>query len=170
MSISWATGGINSMENMELTAVQKALLNEVQAGLPVASQPFKVLGDKFGMKEVEVIETLAKFKEAGYIRRVGAIFDSRNLGYVSTLCATKVAPEQLDEVAEFINQYIEVTHNYLREHEYNLWFTVIAPSQEKLAGIIREIEERFQITVLNLPATKFFKIRVSFDFKEGGRN
>jgi DNA-binding Lrp family transcriptional regulator len=151
-----------------LTDLERALLNEVQTGLPVDPEPFKVLGEKFGISEEEVLAMLNRFKEAGYIRRMGAIFDSRKLGYVSTLCAAKVTKDKEQEVAKYINQLTEVTHNYLREHEYNMWFTVIAHSKERLHEILNEMENRFGIKVLNLPAIRFFKINVSFDFTGGG--
>ncbi|NLC77270.1 MAG: Lrp/AsnC family transcriptional regulator [Clostridia bacterium] len=151
-----------------MTEVERALLNEVQSGLPVDPEPFRVLGEKFGLSEAEVLAMLNRFKEAGYIRRMGAIFDSRKLGYVSTLCAAKVSEDQLKPVSDYINQLTEVTHNYLREHEYNMWFTGIAHSKERLQEIIQDLETRFGVQVLNLPALKFFKINVNFDFKGGG--
>lgn len=150
-----------------LTDTERRLLNEVQAGLPIASEPYKVLGKGLGITEADVLEMLKRFKEAGYIRRMGAIFDSRRLGYVSTLCAIKVSEEQKDEVAAYINSLNEVTHNYLREHDYNMWFTVIAPSREKIDSILKEIEAQFDVDVLDLPATRFFKINVSFNFQGG---
>lgn len=150
-----------------LSDLERAVLNEVQTNLPIAKEPFKELGKKFGISEEEVLEMLRRFKEAGYIRRMGAIFDSRKLGYVSTLCAAKVTEEQMDQVAAYINGLIEVTHNYVREHEYNMWFTVIAHSKERLNEIIRDLENRFGLEVLNLPAVRFFKINVNFDFVGG---
>ncbi|HHW06962.1 MAG TPA: Lrp/AsnC family transcriptional regulator [Clostridia bacterium] len=150
-----------------MTELERAVLNEVQTNLPIAKEPFKELGQKFGLSEAEVLEMLKRFKEAGYIRRMGAIFDSRKLGYVSTLCAAKVSEDQMDQVAEYINGLVEVTHNYLREHEYNMWFTVIAHSKERIEEIIREMESRFGVEVLNLPAKRFFKIKVNFDFLGG---
>lgn len=150
-----------------LSDLERAVLNEVQTNLPIAKEPFKELGKKFGLSEEEVLAMLRRFKEAGYIRRMGAIFDSRKLGYVSTLCAAKVTEEQMDQVAAYINGLIEVTHNYVREHEYNMWFTVIAHSKERLNEIIKDLETRFGLEVLNLPAIRFFKISVNFDFVGG---
>lgn len=150
-----------------LSDLERAILNEVQTNLPIAKEPFKELGKKFGISEEEVLTMLRRFKEAGYIRRMGAIFDSRKLGYVSTLCAAKVTEEQMDQVAAYINGLIEVTHNYVREHEYNMWFTVIAHSRERLNEIIKDLENRFGLEVLNLPAVRFFKINVNFDFVGG---
>lgn len=150
-----------------LTELERAVLNEVQNNFPIAREPFRELGRKFGLSEEEVLAMLKRFKEAGYIRRLGAIFDSRKLGYVSTLCAAKVSEEKMEEVCRYINGLIEVTHNYLREHEYNMWFTVIAHSRERIEEIIKELETRFGLEVLNLPAKRFFKIKVNFDFLGG---
>lgn len=168
MSLSWQAGGVGMAKSPVLTDLEKTLLDEVQTGLPVTPEPFKELGKRIGISETEVLRMLEKFKKAGYIRRMGAIFDSRRLGYISTLCAMQVPELRQEEVAAYINQHAEVTHNYLREHDYNMWFTIIAPSRERLNEIIKEIETRFGLQVLNLPATRFFKINVNFSFRGGG--
>jgi DNA-binding Lrp family transcriptional regulator len=100
--------------------------------------------------------------DAGVIRRIGANFTSRKLGYTSTLCAAEVAPEQLERFAEVVNRYPGVTHNYLRRHRYNVWFTLIAESEERLAEILTEISQATGARVLSLPAQEIFKIKVDF--------
>ncbi|MDD2421921.1 MAG: Lrp/AsnC family transcriptional regulator, partial [Heliobacteriaceae bacterium] len=101
-----------------------------------------------------------KLKERGIIRRIGGVFDSRRLGYRATLCALKVPPDRVDAVAAIVNGYPGVTHNYLREHEYNMWFTLIAPTAAKMAAIIAEIKARTGCELQNLPASRVFKIKV----------
>jgi DNA-binding Lrp family transcriptional regulator len=99
------------------------------------------------------------------IRRIGASFDSRRLGYRSALCALAVTrPEDVEAAAAAINAYPNVTHNYLREHRYNVWFTVIAPSEEAIKQILAEVAEQTGYSdLLYLPATRLYKIRVDFD-------
>jgi DNA-binding Lrp family transcriptional regulator len=102
--------------------------------------------------------------EAGIIRRIGAVFDTRRLGFASTLIAMQVPTERVDEVAGIVSSYSGVSHNYLRGADYNLWFTLYAESEQDLAAIIEEIKHRTGIEdVLNLPALKVHKIRVEID-------
>jgi DNA-binding Lrp family transcriptional regulator len=145
--------------------LDRQLLNRLQSGFPLASNPFQVLGEELGLEEVQVIERIGRLKEEGIIRRIGASFDSRGLGYVSTLAALKVPENKLLEVAAMVNSYEGVTHNYQRNHEYNLWFTLIAPSSDELESTIREIQERAEgLPGLNLPAQRVFKIKAEFVF------
>ena len=96
------------------------------------------------------------------IRRMGANFQSAKLGFVSTLCASKVPEDKLDAFIAEVNAQPGVTHNYLREHSYNVWFTLISPSREESQAILDGISARTGVNILNLPATKLYKIRVDF--------
>jgi len=141
----------------------KKILNRVQSDFPVESRPFAVLGDELDLSEKEVLERLKKLKEKGYIRHLGPIFDPRAIGYVSTLCTLKAPSDKIDEIAEVINSFPEVTHNYLRDHQYNIWFTLIARSGDRIQKIIDKIKEKVGIEeILNLPAEHFFKLKVKF--------
>ncbi len=144
-----------------MDAIDSRLVTEIQSGFPVTRRPYAAIGEKLGISEDEVIERLKAIKESGEIRRMGASFDSRKLGYASTLCAAHVPPEKLEETVAVINSYINVTHNYERNHHYNVWFTVIAPSRERIREILEEIEERAGIDpIIDLPASRLYKIQV----------
>lgn len=144
--------------------VDKQLLNLLQEGLPVKNRPFLVLGKKLGVSEQEIISRIEKLKSQGYIRRLGGIFDSKNLGYFSTLCAMKVPEKSIDYTAKIVNSYDEITHNYIRDDEYNMWFTIIAPSEHRIIEIIENIKKKTLIgDILNLPSSKVFKVKVSLD-------
>lgn len=144
-----------------MDTIDKKLINLIQSRFPVTARPYADIGAEFGIGEDEVISRLKAIKQSGEIRRLGASFDSRKLGYTSTLCAAAVPPEKLDEAVAAINSYHNVTHNYERNNHFNVWFTLIAPGRERLEEIIREIEERAGIgPVYNLPATRRFKIQV----------
>lgn len=94
----------------------------------------------------------------------GGLFNSRKLGYTGTLCALRVPHEDIERVAGIINEYHGVTHNYLRNHEYNMWFTMLAESENKLDELLTEIRQKTGITqILNLPAVNLFKVRVNFN-------
>lgn len=142
--------------------IEKKLLDIVQSGFPIDPRPYKSLGDKLGIDELEAFQRLEKLRQAGIIRRLGANFQSAGLGFVSTLCAAKVEKDQLERFVEIVNSYPGVTHNYERVHEYNIWFTLISPSREQERKILEEIEARTGVTILNLPATRLYKIKVDF--------
>lgn len=153
------------MPAVDLTDLDRRVLTAIQAGFPVAARPFAALGEQLDASEAEVIACVRHLKDEGVIRRMGAIFDSAKLGYRSTLCAIAVPEERVEEVADLISAYPNVTHNYEREDRYNIWFTVIAPSQERIAAILAQIAAHTGITdILNLPATRLYKIKVDFDF------
>lgn len=140
------------------------LLNIIQDDFPLESRPFLALANKLNMTEEDVIEVIKEFKKEGYIRRLGGVFDSKGLGYKSTLCAAQVPKNRVKEVATIINSYSGVTHNYLRNHSYNMWFTLTAPSTEQLELIFDEIKDKTNVDdIIPLTSTNTFKIRVNFN-------
>ncbi|ABO50675.1 transcriptional regulator, AsnC family [Desulforamulus reducens MI-1] len=152
---------------MQLDHIDKHLLDVVQTDFPICTEPYRVIGEKIGISEQEVLARLECLMQQDVIRRLGGVFDSRKLGYKGTLCAIKVPSERIDEVAEVINNYIGITHNYLRDHEYNMWFTILAQSSEKVEQILTEIKAKTGINdVINLPSQRFFKVLVNFKVRE----
>ncbi|MFC1713891.1 Lrp/AsnC family transcriptional regulator [Candidatus Poribacteria bacterium] len=149
----------------------KKLLDIVQGKFPLAARPYDEMASLLEISEDDVISRLQKLKDDGIVRRIGAIFESKKLGYSSTLCAMRVPDERVDEVAQIINEYIGVTHNYLREHDYNIWFTITARSQQELQRIMAEIREKSGIQdLIDLPTVRMFKIRVHFSMSETGKD
>lgn len=148
--------------------IDEELLNIIQIGFPVNPSPYRILAEKLEISEVEVLDRVRKMKESGRIRKLGGTFNSNKLGYQSTLCTVEVPKERITQVSEIINSYNGVTHNYLRENKYNMWFTLIESSKETLDKTLEEIREKTGIKeILNLPAQKVFKIKV--EFKMGGK-
>ena len=152
-------------------AVDNEVLNVIQTEFPVDPRPFKTLGERLGLTEAETIARVRGLKDRKIIRRIGASFERRKLGYVSSLVAAKVRAEGLGDFVKLVNGYSGVTHNYERDHPYNVWFTYIAETPEKLAADLKKISEHPACEDLrNLPAERFFKIKVQFSFdEEGGR-
>ena len=144
--------------------IDKSILNRIQSKFPIDPQPYRIIAEELGLVETEVLERVTVLKQRGIIRRIGGNFVPEKLGFVSTLCAAKVPESKIEAFAEAVNRHPGVTHNYQRDNDYNIWFTFIAPSmadiEDRLARIAREtgIEE-----ILNLPATRVFKIRAHFD-------
>lgn len=146
-----------------LDDLDRAILNEIQSHFPLVARPFAEMGKKVGASEEEVLARVQAMHDAGIIRRIGANFTSRKLGYTSTLCAARVPPEKLEHFASVVNRYPGVTHNYLRKHRYNVWFTLIAESAGRLAEILDEIRKTSGVEeILSLPAKEIFKIKVDF--------
>ncbi len=147
-----------------LTEFDKELLNIIQTRLPLALRPFAIVAEQLGVDEVAVIDRLSWLKDHGYIRRVGAFFDSAYLGYVSTLAAAKVQPAQMEVVAQAINEYAGVTHNYERDGEYNLWFTLLAEDLQEQDRIMTAIGMLPGVdSLISLPAIEKYKVSVEFN-------
>ncbi len=151
----------------KLDQLDQQILNEIQQGFPVASRPYQVIGDKIGLTENEVFQRVSSLRRDGFIRRLGGVFDSKKLGYVSTLCALSVPEEMIDRTAEIINQHQGVTHHYRRDHHYNLWFTLIMESRDDLSNTLKIIEQKISdvtgdFSLISLPAKKTFKLKVQF--------
>jgi DNA-binding Lrp family transcriptional regulator len=144
--------------------IDKAILNRIQSDFPITSQPYQTIADELNLTEKEVLGRVSRLKETGIIRRIGANFVPAKLGYVSTLCAAKVHEDKIERFADTVNRFPGVTHNYRRENSFNVWFTFIAPSMEEIEQNLKEIKRKTGITeILNLPATRVFKIKAQFD-------
>lgn len=144
--------------------IDKAILNRIQSDFPITSRPYLTIADELNLTEKEVLDRVSRLKQMGIIRRIGGNFVPAKLGYVSTLCAAKVPEDKIERFADVVNRFPGVTHNYLRENSFNVWFTFIAPSMEEIEQNLKAIEQETGITeILNLPATRVFKIKAQFD-------
>ncbi len=147
----------------ELDDTDRELLRALQSGIPLTSQPFKDIGELAGLSEAEVIERIQNMLDQGVMRKVGAIIAPRKLGYVSTLAAVNAPGSEIEKVSELINGYKGVTHNYLREGEPNIWFTITEPDDEILDKNIADIEQATGYPVRRMPVERLYKIGVRFD-------
>lgn len=149
-----------------LDRLDRQLLNLMQNDFPLTTQPYLDMARKLDISEEEVLNRIQVMKQNGIIRRTGAILDSRKMGFYSTLCACRVDEERIDEVAAIINRQKGVTHNYVRDHYYNIWFTLTAPSRNEAMEILKAIEQAAGIKILIMPAIKTYKIKVSLNMGE----
>jgi DNA-binding Lrp family transcriptional regulator len=153
-------------EQIALDGTDRRLLDIIQTDFPLCPRPYAELGRRLGIAEEEALDRVRALRKKQVIRRLGANFQSSGLGFVSTLCAAKVPEERLENFIAAVNAEPGVTHNYLREHSYNVWFTLISPSREEAQTALDGITERTGVPILNLPATRIYKIRVDFRMTE----
>lgn len=153
------------MEQAVLDTKDQELLNLLQAGLELVPRPFQLMADQLGITEEEVLTRINELKKQS-IRQISAIFDTRTLGYKSSLVAAKIPEERLDQAAQVINQHPGVTHNYKRNHAYNLWFTIAVPPNSRL-GLEQTVDilgKLADVEVIRLmPTLKLYKIGVQLD-------
>ena len=159
-------GGIDSVVDSLLDETDRRILTMIQSSFPLEPHPYDVIGAAVGVSGDVALERVRAMRGRGIIRRIGANFQSRELGFRSTLCAAKVPEDKLLAFIDDVNSHTEITHNYLRNHEYNVWFTCIGPSWEAVCDLLAGITARTGIPVLNLPAQKMYKIKVDFNLAE----
>ncbi|MDD4890885.1 MAG: AsnC family transcriptional regulator, partial [Phycisphaerae bacterium] len=116
-----------SHDSAQLDATDRLLLNRLQSGLPLAANPFDDLAGETGVSVPELLSRIDRLKRDGVIRQICAIFDTPSLGYRSSLVAGRVAPDRVSDAAAIVSRHPGVTHNYRRNHDYNLWFTLAVP-------------------------------------------
>lgn len=147
----------------ELDDTDKKILNHIQVNFPIDPRPYKILAAKLGIGEDKLIKRINQMKQEMLIRRIGGNFSPDRLGYHSTLCAARVPEDKIELFTKTVNAYSGVTHNYQRDHTFNIWFTFIARSVEVIKHSLIQIQNKTGVdTILNLPATKVFKISANF--------
>ena len=145
--------------------IDRKLLNLVQGVFPMVDRPYLHLAGQLEISEQDVLDRLAELKRTNVLRQVSAIFDTRRLGYKTTLAAMAYEPDKLHEAALYINQHPGVSHNYAREGSYyNLWFTVAVPPEQDLEATVERMAAKTgALTARVMPTIRFFKIGVNFD-------
>lgn len=147
-----------------MNRLEQQLIDEYQKGLPVCSRPYLEMGNRLGASERDVVAALTRLKENGTLSRIGPVFNHKKAG-ASTLAAMAVPENELAEVAERINAFEGVNHNYAREHRFNLWFVVTAPDQDQLQASLKAIELSGGYKVMSLPMVKSHFIDLGFKVK-----
>ena len=145
----------------DLDAVDARLIDGFQSGFPVHERPFRVVGTEVGTSETDTLARVERLREKGVFRRFGAVLNPPVIGS-STLAAVQAPAERFGAIAEVVNSYRQVNHNYRRDHAWNMWFVVTAESHETRDGILDDIENRTECDVLNLPMLTDFYIDLEF--------
>ena len=146
---------------------EQNLLQSLQSGIPFISQPFEQIGRDVQMEEAQVLNYVRHWKEKGFIRWLGAIFSTSSLGYQSTLAALSVPEAKIAEAADIINQHPGVTHNYQRDYDYNLWFTLAVAPEENIDAHLEKLAQAGGAKKwLNLPVITTYKISLILPLAE----
>jgi DNA-binding Lrp family transcriptional regulator len=145
----------------DLDAIDAALVDGFQSGFPVRERPFAAVAETLGVDEAGALARVQRLRERGIFRRFGAVLNPPVIGS-STLAALAVPEDRFDEVADVVNGYRQVNHNYRRDHEWNMWFVVTAASRERRDGILADIEARTGLSVLPLPMLTDYYIDLEF--------
>ncbi len=147
------------MDNLD-----KQILNEIQWTFPLTSKPYHEIAKKFDTTPEKIMQRLSNLKKTGILRQLSAIFDTRRLGYKSSLVAMEIEPDKLEYVANQINRHPGVSHNYERNHQFNLWFTLATPPGSDLKTEVDKFKKIPGILKIRmLPTIKLFKIGVKLD-------
>jgi DNA-binding Lrp family transcriptional regulator len=160
------------MTDRHLDTLDRQLLEVLQDDFPLAPRPWREIGDRIGIPEGEVLRRVRRLTGEGIMLTVSPVLESARIGLAaSTLVGMRVPPDRVDRFASIINREPGVSHNYLRDHDYNLWFTLAAPDGADLRRTVEEIAARTGVSpadLLDLPAVRRFKIGVRFRFSPDG--
>ena len=141
------------------------ILDELQNNFPLCQEPYKIIAERLQISCQELWDRIQNLMKKGTIRRMGASLNSHKLGFCSTLAAISCQEADVEKAAETIGQYPEVTHSYLRNNDFNIWFTLIAVDQERIEHILEQIRTSLSLEhsqILNLPMKRLFKLNARF--------
>lgn len=145
--------------------LDRRILGELQENFPLEIDPYGIVAKNIGIDVEELWRRVVGLVESGVIRRIGFSIDSKKMGFASTLVAIRVPPQRVEEASEVIGAYPQITHSYLRDDEFNIWFTVIAESENLISGILKEIQTTLGLPdedIMDLPVEKLFKLDARF--------
>lgn len=143
----------------------RRILQALQDDFPLEARPFEIVADRLHISLEELWENVQHMLDEGVIRRIGASIDSQRIGFRSTLAAVSVEPELVDRASEIIGGFHEVTHSYLRNDSFNIWFTLIAVDEKRIEEILEQIRDSLSLEkskVLNLPVKRLLKLDARF--------
>jgi len=161
-----STGNINNLsksrkcQTVELSPLEKSLINVLQHGLPVCHRPFAKIAEEVSSTEKAVIECVNKLRNDKVLTRFGPMFDAASLGGAFTLAALAVPEEDFDVVTEQVNSFEQIAHNYRRDHDFNMWFVIATESTEEIEQVVQYIERKTSLKVLNVPKLKEFYVNL----------
>ena len=143
--------------------IDRAIVNRLQGGFPIAERPFAEAAAPLNLTEAALIDRMSKLLDQGALSRFGPMYDAEKMGGGLTLAAMTVPKARFDEVAETVNAFPEVAHNYERSHDLNMWFVVATEDPDRVAAVLVEIERATGLRVLNLPKIEEFFLELRLE-------
>ncbi len=148
----------------ELDLIDRKLLNALQGSIELTERPFEAIATQLGIDESDLLQRAQSLRDTGVLRHLSPIFDVFRIGYKSALIAFAIEPERLEEAAAVVTAHPGVSHNYAREHRFNLWFVLAIPRERDFEATVGELARGTAAITYNiLPALKLFKIAVAYD-------
>ena len=146
-----------------MDATDRRIVNELHGGFPISARPYADVAARLDLSEVELIERLERLLEARTLSRFGPLYDAERMGGGLTLAAMQVPMERFEAVAEIVNGFPEVAHNYERDHALNMWFVVATERPERVGAVLKEIEAATGLPVVDLPKQEeyFLELRLT---------
>jgi len=141
-----------------MDALDRSIINELQTGFPVCDYPYRVVSERLDTTEHELITRLGTLLDDGLLTRFGPMFNAEHMGGALSLCAMSVPEARFEDVAETVNAFPEVAHNYQREHDMNMWFVLATETAEALQRAIDGIEASTGLQVHNMPKLEEFHV------------
>lgn len=146
-----------------LDALDRRIINRLQDGFPICERPFDVVANELGTDEADLIARVDALLQRGVLSRFGPMYHAERLGGGLTLAAMQVPAEDFDRVADQVNSFPEIAHNYARDHELNMWFVLATEAPERLATVIRSIEQATGYPVFDMPKREEFFVELKFE-------
>lgn len=143
--------------------IDKQIINTLQNGFPICDAPYRQVAAQLGLTEQELIARLKALLDNGTLTRFGPLYNAEQMGGALTLAAVKTPIERFDEIAEIINAFPEVAHNYARSHELNMWFVIATETPEQIRQTINAIEQQTGLTVYNMPKNKEYFVNLKLE-------
>ena len=145
-----------------LDAIDKAIINDLQDGFPIADRPYAVAAAKLGIAEAELITRLKRLLDEKILTRFGPMYHAERMGGGLALAAMKVPQEEFERVAEQVNSQPEIAHNYERNHEFNMWFVIATETLQEVEEVVQRLQQRTGYKVYNMPKIEEFYVGLRF--------
>lgn len=142
--------------------IDRRIINRLQGGFPISEQPYREAAAELGINEEELIRRLRQMLQDGRLSRFGPMYHAEKLGGGLSLCAMAVPEDQFELVAEQVNRFSEVAHNYARDHDLNMWFVLATETPQRIAEVVKEIEAATGYKVYDMPKQKEFYVGLHF--------
>jgi DNA-binding Lrp family transcriptional regulator len=134
-----------------MDSIDRQILNTMQGGLQITAEPFTSIAEDIGISVEDLLSRLSVLLDDGTLTRFGPMFDVEKLGGAFSLVAMRVPEEIYEDVAEMVNSFPEVAHNYQRNHEFNMWYVIATENSDQVAEVNCRIEEKTGLKVFNMP-------------------